>query len=427
MKVAIVGMGISGQGATRLAVAQGHDVSVLDSKPSAPLMEHTAAFYGCDWPSPKQFDQIILSPGVPPNLPWIQKARVANVDIDGELSVAAQHIHIPIIAITGTNGKSSTAHYTHQLLKAAGKRSFIGGNFGTPLSDLVHIQDQFDVAVVEVSSYQLEGAQFFKPTASALLNLTPDHLARHQDMAQYATCKRRIFEHCSVEDVVITNTDKRLFPSGKQRHWVLGQELGAQLTNEYLILSSETEQRLIKCADIPLIGTHNHWNVAAAALPCHAIGIPLSKCEVTGLQPLEHRLEPIRTLNGVQWVNDSKATNVEATEAALNGVNGPQIVLLGGAGKDGADYTQLVPSLIEKARHVICFGQSGPEIVNEITAHPNRHLVQSLDAAMQLAHQLSVRSDTVLLSPACASFDEFDNFMHRGQTFRDFALSLEAL
>ena len=426
MKVAIVGMGISGQGAARLASAQGHDVTLLDSNPSAQKTMDAQAFFGIDWPSPTHFDRIILSPGVPPHLNWIKKAKEADVEVDGELSIAAQQINIPILAITGTNGKSSTAHYTQQLLQSAGKKAFLGGNFGIPLSDLVLLQDEFDVAVVEVSSYQLEGAQYFKPTACALLNLTPDHLARHLNMETYAACKRRIFEHCTTEDVVITNTDERLFPSPNHRHWILGQDLGATLTKEHLTLKSEIEQRQMNCTDVPLIGAHNYWNVAAAALLCHAIGIPLADCDVTRLHPLEHRLEPIRNLNGVQWVNDSKATNVEATEAALNGVSGPQIVLLGGAGKNGADYAQLLPLLTEKARHVICFGQSGQEIVNGIAAHPNCHLVQTLDAAMQLAHRLSSRTDTVLLSPACASFDAFNNFEHRGQTFRDFVLQLEA-
>ena len=426
MKLAIVGMGISGQGAARLALAQGHDVTLLDSKETAAHLNGATAYYGCPWPAPSTFDRIILSPGVPPHLPWIQQARQADIDLDGELSVAAQQINIPILAITGTNGKSSTAYYTHQLLLSAGKRSFIGGNFGTPLSDLVLRQNEFDVAVVEVSSYQLEGAQYFKPTASALLNLTPDHLARHHNMEAYAACKRRIFEHNPPEDVVITNTDIRLFPKSSQRHWVLGGALGATLDSDQLHLKSETESRSLICSKLPLIGQHNHWNVAAAALLCHATGIPLSELDVYTLKPLEHRLEPILNLNGVHWVNDSKATNVEATEAALIGVSGPQIVLLGGAGKDGANYGQLLPLLTEKARHVICFGQSGSDIVKDLAAHPNCHLVKTLEAAMQLAHQISLSSDTVLLSPACASFDAFDNFMHRGQTFRDFALQLEA-
>ena len=219
--------------------------------------------------------------------------------------------------------------------------------------------------------------------------------------------------------MVITNTDTRLFPKILSVIGYLGVTL-VHNWNEYLHLNSETEQASSNAPDIPFIGQHNHWNVAAAALLCHAIGIPFAELDVTGLQPLEHRLEPIRNLNGVHWVNDSKTANVEATEAALNGVKRTAIVLLGGVGKDGADYTCLC-SPIEKARHVICFGQSGSDIVNEITAHPNRHLVNPL-TQRQLAHQLSVSSDTVLLSPACASFDEFDNFMHRGQTFRDFAL-----
>ena len=428
MRIAIVGMGISGQGAARLAIAQGHAVSLLDAKATAPHLSGGTAYYGCDWPAPSQFDRIIVSPGVPPQLPWLETARREGVEMDGELSVAAQQIDIPILAITGTNGKSSTAYYTHQLLVAAGKRSFLGGNFGTPLSDLVLQQDGFDVAVVEVSSYQLEWAKVFKPSASALLNLTPDHLARHHSMEAYAACKRRIFEHCTPDQVVITNTDARLFPADSQRHWILGKREapGAIIEDNYLCLKSETEQYRIACSQLPLIGAHNYWNVAAAALLCHAFGIALSDLAVSQLKPLEHRLEPICELNGVCWVNDSKATNVEATEAALMGVSGPQIVLLGGAGKAGASYGQLLPLLLRKARHVICFGQSGSDIVNDISAHPNCHLVTTLEAAMQLAHRISNSSDTVLLSPACASFDAFDNFMHRGQTFRDFALQLEA-
>ena len=342
-----------------------------------------------------------------------------------ELSIAAQQITLPILAITGTNGKSSTAYYTHQLLKMAGKRSFLGGNFGTPLSSLVPNQKDYDIAVVEVSSYQLEGAQHFHPSASAILNLTPDHLARHSNMECYAEMKRRIFSEQLSSEIVITNGDERIQPVNNI-HWKLGAFPGAIIAKGQLQIQVSDKEYHFSLDEIPLLGNHNYWNVATAIMLCSSVSVLPHHYNIRKLRALEHRLELIRCVDNVRWVNDSKATNAEATLVALDGIDGPHIVLLGGAGKIGADYAQLLELLKEKARHVICFGQSSTEIFNQLSDHPSSFKIEKMQDALEQAQQLALSGDTIIFSPACASFDEFDNFMHRGATFRLFVDQLES-
>ncbi len=433
--IAIVGMGSSGQSAATLAIHLGSSVTCIDRNP-------------CQVPDGCQFvlekdvnlnttdiDQIIVSPGVPTQNAVLQQAITLGLPILSELNFASNHLSQPIIALTGTNGKSSTVWYIKQMVEALGKRAFLGGNFGRALSEMVldaQSGQQYDVAIVEVSSYQLEWSNGFHANSAGLLNLTPDHLARHGTLEEYLRCKLKIFDNQTPEDrAVVPIYPKTLHPKTPAATRYFGEESsptsetsphGCFVQNDTLIWRSETTSWQLPCSNIPLLGRHNYDNVSAALLLIDGV-FPneVNPALCTGLTPLEHRLEPIEH-EGRLWINDSKATNIEATEAALASMTEPITLLLGGAGKQGANYTQLLPLIQKTVQTIICFGQSGEEIQTQLKEGLSENipcdLVIDLSSAIQLA-RLEKDPRPVLLSPACASFDEFTNFEHRGRFFTE--------
>ena len=415
--IAVIGMGRSGQSACTLALHKGAAVLAVDSRVEAPVIAGTRTCYGKD-PSKEltTCDRIILSPGVPLEHPMLTHAKKSNTPIISELGYAASFLNIPILAITGTNGKSSTTWYTKQFLEQAGRTPFVGGNFGVPLCDLVLHPEQADVAVVEVSSYQLEAPGTFHPKAAVILNLTPDHLARHKTMENYAAHKKRIFAQQTREDYAITpREDPRIHPQGQvQTLWLGGTPGAIEKENTIQLLGSPCDGSLSLEGNM-LFGDHNKQNIMAALLLCSTLGISASKLNIKSLLPLEHRLQHVPSSDGYLWINDSKATNVEATLAGIAGAPAPQILLLGGQGKNNADYTQLLPLIRKKVRHVICFGASRSEIQSHI---PHALCCTTLEEAVVSSRNLAQAGDTILLSPACASFDAFANFAERGTYFQ---------
>jgi UDP-N-acetylmuramoylalanine--D-glutamate ligase len=429
-RIGIIGMGASGQAAAKLAVHNNARVQTFDSRINAPTIKGTKAFHGID---PLDLlvkqDLIVISPGVPLEHPMLLNARENNIPILSELSFAAQYIDIPMLAITGTNGKSSTTWFTAQFLKQAGRNPFFGGNFGTALSELaLNPLDAsgipFDIAVVEVSSYQLESPGDFSPHAAVALNLTPDHLARHKTMDSYAEHKRRIFAKQTDSDWAIApHNDPRLHTqSTAQKLWI-DSFPGASVLEKNIILKGTPCDGDFSLEGATLYGTHNQQNLMASLLLCSTIGINPSTLDVRQLQPLAHRLERIPSTDGILWINDSKATNVEATLAGIAGAPAPQILLLGGSGKSGADYTQLLPLIKERVRSVICFGASRGIIQTQI---PQSSSCPSLDDAIEQARKIARPNDTILLSPACASFDSFSNFAARGTYFAQLVNGLQS-
>lgn len=422
-RVLVVGMARSGVSAARLARRLGASVTCTDTRADAPAVEGCAQVYGAH--RREDFlgaDLIVVSPGVPAAQPDLLAAREAGVEVVGELGFAAAHLRAPIVAVTGTNGKSSVTWFTAQLLEQAGRRVFAGGNLGTPLSEAVG--EDWDVAVVEVSSYQLELPGALHPVAAALLNLTPDHLGRHGTMAGYAAAKARLLERMGPEDTaVLPPDDPWLAPLGRTTRarvlWIDGSP-GARVREDALALTGTRDDGTLSLAGLALPGAHNRRNVAAAALLAVSAGAPRAALDLARLRPLPHRLELVAEHGGVRWINDSKATNIEAAQVGIAGVGGTLVVLLGGQGKEGADYSALRPALAGHARAIVCFGASGPEIAEALEGLPVE-VTPTMAAAMRAAARQAVPGDAVLLSPACASFDEFRDFEHRGRVFAELA------
>jgi UDP-N-acetylmuramoylalanine--D-glutamate ligase len=431
--VLVVGMARSGQAAARLALARGATVHCVDLREDATVVPGTTQRYGphetADF---ERADVVVVSPGVPTRTPWLAKARAAGATVVGELAFAAEVAHlagIQIYAVTGTNGKSSTVWFTGQLLAAAGVDAWVGGNLGPPVSelalDLLEDDMRYDVAIVEVSSYQLELPGGFMPFGGAILNLTPDHLARHGTMQAYASAKLRLFENMIEGCFAMLPADAPWAEGLELGELVLRMPIGALpgvlVTDDAVEVQTRAgaEVQRFSLDGFGLPGRHNRENLAVAIVLARAAGA--GAIDVSVVRALPHRLEPVHQQAGVTWVNDSKATNVEAAQTGIEALTGPALVLLGGAGKDGADYAALLPGLRAHARRVICFGASGQDIAAALPL-PGTHLLEGgLQAAVHDARAHARPGDTILLSPACASFDEFRNFEHRGEVFADLA------
>lgn len=467
-RVLVVGMARSGVAAAEAAVRAGAAVTCTDLRPDAPVLPGTTPVYGVhrreDFLSAQL---IVVSPGVPARQADLVAAREAGVEVVGELAFAASQITAPILAISGTNGKSTATHLLGQLCERAGLRTFTGGNLGRPLS--MAVGEALEVCVVEVSSYQMElpggpplqdagtasngwppppaptatqrvpvggalsGAEAhgpsrtllvpgFRPRAAAILNLTPDHMERHLSMDSYGAHKCRLFARMGPTDLAaLPADDARLARLASQlpgrRAW-LGGSPGVTVLPDRLVLDGVHDPGEVMLEGFDLPGEHNRRNLACAALLAVAGGLWRRDLKVAGLSGLPHRMERVAVRAGVTWIDDSKATNVEAALAAVGGT-GPQCwVLLGGRGKEGAAYEALVEPLRRK-RGVVCFGEAGPLIADVLAAaglEPWRRA--SLDEAVRDLAAVARPGETVLLSPACASFDAFTDFEHRGRHFR---------
>ena len=422
----VVGMARSGVSVARLAVAQGFRVVCTDRRLDAPVIDGTESHYGKhDRDDFVTADRIVVSPGVPASMPEIQAALSAGVLIEGELPFAASFLKCPILAVSGTNGKSTTTHLLGQLLANSGLRTFTGGNIGVPLSDAV--AGSQDVCAVEVSSYQMEFPGKFRPRAAAILNLTPDHLERHGTLDDYAAHKCRMFARMGPDDAAILPAGeprlRRIADVLPGRRYLLGDRPGVRIEGESIVLYDVHDPGPVGLAGFSLRGRHNRENLAAAVLLAVCGGAMRHNLDVARLSGLPHRVEVIGETGGITWVDDSKATNVDSALAAFVGWEGPFHALVGGRGKSGAAYESLVEPL-RRARSVTCFGEEGPLIYAALRrGDVMAQLVPRLVDAVAAARALASAGEAVILSPACASFDEFIDFEHRGRVFRALALN----
>lgn len=416
MKVAVVGMARSGIAAAELLRARGETVWGVDAKlaPGSRLLEPVEIFPQ----SPEALngaDLIVLSPGVPADLyDW-------RAPMIGDLELASRYLQGPIIGITGANGKTTTTALTGHIL---GAKAQVGGNIGTPPCSMVASSKPGQWNVLELSSFQLETTRRFRAQIGACLNVTPDHLDRHGSFENYAEAKARLFVNQREGDFAVLNFDDPTCRSYAERGagtpvWFSSVQTvspGAYLDRGEIILNGE---RLMAASEVPLRGLHNLENTMAAAAIAHLAGASCQeiRAAVMTFPGVEHRLEFVREMGGVAYYNDSKATNVDATLKAIHAFEGGLWIILGGKDKN-SDYTPLREPLAKKAKAALLIGAAAAKIGEQLRGAVETTPCGTMEAALKLAAARSSKGDTVLLAPACASFDQFENFEHRGREFK---------
>jgi UDP-N-acetylmuramoylalanine--D-glutamate ligase len=379
-------------------------------------------------------DLIIPSPGVPADAPLLQSARAKRVTVWSEIELAARFLNGRLIGITGSNGKTTTTSLIEHILRNAGFPTVLAGNIGTPLISRVEETSDKSITVAELSSFQLELIETFRPNISVFLNLTPDHLDRHRTLEFYGRAKARIFENQTEADFAVLNADDPATtpyaPTKPQVYWFSRKQRVAQgafvRENEIVFRQAGEEKSVLKLQDIPLAGAHNLENVLAAVAATRLAGADAAAIAngVRSFTGVEHRLEFVAEISGVRYYNDSKATNVDATLKALDAFPGRILILLGGKDK-GSDYTLLQKPLREKAILALLIGAAAEKIENQISGSVAIEHAGTIERAVEIASHAAHPGDVVLLAPACASFDQFQNFEHRGRVFKDLVHQLE--
>jgi len=441
--VAIIGLGKSGVAAARLLAREGVRVyasdasdhpyagAAADALRSIPQVEVEIGRH--DLTRIRQAAGVVVSPGVPPDAPVLAAARHAGVEIVSELdlgfrALAALQPGTRSIAITGTNGKTTTTALVAHLLSAAGLRATTAGNIGRPVTDLAMAGESYQWLSLEVSSFQLHDSPNFAPGIGILTNLAPDHLDRYPSAEAYYADKRLLFRNASDGDVWVLNGDDPLVlklatgAAGRCVLFSLTQPADAwydRATQTLRLGEGGGANALITRDELHLLGDHNIANALASALAVHQAGVPPAAIGegLRSFRPLHHRLEPVREVGGVLWINDSKATNIAATTVAVIAMQRPYVLLLGGRHK-GEPYTGLAPLLAERCRLVIAYGEAGPLVEQDLARTVPLERGTTFEDVVNRARRASRRGDAVLLSPACSSYDMFKNYEERGATFR---------
>jgi len=443
-RVLVAGLARTGVVTALFSAGYGATVTAIDVKPESELSETAAKLraagvkleFGA--PSEATFleqDLIVLSPGVPANSPMLDLARKRGIPVWSEIELAWRFLRGKLVAITGSNGKTTTTSLVAHILRNAAIPTFVGGNIGTPLLALVESSTDTSVTVAEISSFQLETIEAFRPEIGVLLNLTADHLDRHGSMEAYAQAKMRMFENQLDRDVALLNADDsevtRRMPSRPRVFWFSRQKRvaeGAFLRDDQIIFRIEGDEILLARRDeIPLRGEHNVENVLAACSAAYLAGAAPAAIAagVKSFKGVEHRLEFVAEIGGVSFYNDSKATNVDAALKAIEAFPGPVVVILGGKDK-GSPYAPLREPLRQRARAAILIGAAAEKIASELGDAVAWHHAGTIDRAVELASEAAKPGDVVLLAPACSSFDQFENYEHRGRAFKDLIAKLEA-
>ncbi len=439
-RVLVVGLGKSGVSAALFLRSRGARVTVSDARPSDALANEIPALLaagvmvetgGHGVLTFRRQDLVVLSPGVPLHTPEVQQVQRFGVPILGELELAAQSLQGSIVAITGSNGKTTTTSLLGHIFQHAGQPTQIGGNIGTPVVDLVATSTPETTNILEVSSFQLETIHTFKPRIALVLNITPDHLDRHGSFEAYAAAKARITENQAPEDFLVLNAEDKptqmvAAQTRAQIFWFsntrrIKQGAFTHADGIYFIPSEgAAPEPILPLSAIQLRGAHNVENVLAAVTAARLAGISAATIRqaVEAFHAVDHRLQFIAKINGVDYFNDSKATNVDATAKALEAFPGNIRLILGGKDK-GSDYTALLPLLTTRTRAIYTIGAAAQKIEDQLVEHlpyPITH-AETLSNAVALAAREARPGDTVLLAPACASFDQFTSYEHRGQAF----------
>jgi UDP-N-acetylmuramoylalanine--D-glutamate ligase len=442
-RVLVVGLGKSGVASALFLKDRGARVTVSDSKPEAELrdeilllLDHgiTVETGGHGDRTFRGQDLIVVSPGVPFDAPQLEQARALGEPVIGEVELAAQFLTGPVVAITGANGKTTTTTLAGEIIASGKLPTLVGGNIGTPAVTFADRATPDTWTVLEVSSFQLETIVSFRPRIAVILNITPDHLDRHKTFANYVNAKARIFQNQQPEDFTILNADDpttaelagrtraQLFWFGRKNE----VETGAFVRgSEIFFRDGKSERNILSIAEIPLKGAHNLENVLAGV----SIGV-LAGCQPTQIRDavrnfkaVEHRLEFVAQVAGVNYYNDSKATNVDATIKALESFPANIHLILGGKDK-GSDYSVLNDLLRQRVKRVYTIGAAAEKIESQIASAAEIVPSQTLENAIRRASESVQDGDVVLLAPACASFDQFQNYEHRGRVFKEIVQAL---
>ena len=443
--VLILGLARSGSAAAIKLSNLGAHVTISDIKPretfkNADALESKGiklVFEGHPLTLLDNCDLLVLSPGIPSDIKIVTEAKKRNIPVISELELGYRFAASPIIAITGTNGKTTTTTLIGEILKNDGKRVTVAGNIGIPLVSEVEKALENDYLVVEVSSFQLENILYFKPKISIILNITEDHLNRHKTFENYVNIKARIFENQTEEDYTILNYDdavvRELARYAKSDVWFFSRKdvvrQGACIENDMIVIKNKGKTYPIaKVNEIGIKGSHNLENALAAACSTYLANSKVSSIAKTlkSFRGIEHRLEFVAEINGIKFINDSKATNPDAAQKAIEAVDGPIILIAGGYDKK-SDYTDFVKSFDGKVKKLILIGETADAIENAAIKQGflNVEKVNSLKEAVMCGYRAASCEDTVLLSPACASWDMFANFEERGRLFKEAVNSLK--
>jgi UDP-N-acetylmuramoylalanine--D-glutamate ligase len=442
-RVLVVGLGRSGAASAIFLQERGAKVTVSDSKSEAQLQNDVPALLDrgisieAGRHGERTFrdqDLIVVSPGVPSDQPQLQQARALGIPVIGEVELAFRHLQGKVLAITGSNGKTTTTSLVGEILAKNGKQTLVGGNIGTPVISLVDKSTPETNLVLEISSFQLETIARFRPWIAAILNITPDHLDRHHTFQAYVDAKARIFENQQTGDFALLNADDSASLALRSRvnsdlYWFSRKqevERGAYLQGDQIIFRRNgIGHPVLHRSEIQLKGQHNVENVLAAVTMTMLAGCAPEQVRraVMDFHAVEHRLELVTSINGVTFYNDSKATNVDATIKALESFPGNIHIILGGKDK-GSDYTVLNPLLRERVIRAYLIGAAAEKIASQIKgAAPLVHS-GTLEHAVRQAFDAAKPGDVVVLAPACASFDQFENYEQRGRIFKELVLKL---
>lgn len=425
--MAVLGLGISGMQAARFMAAKGADVLVRDEGDSPRLRERATELaefgvrteLGDEVGAGVAFDLVVLSPGIPLSKPLVRGFSDAHVPVIGELELAAQYCDCPMVAVTGTNGKTTTTELIAAALREAGREIEVAGNIGTAFTEAVKKSADLDAMVLEVSSFQLETTAEFRPAVSVMLNLTPDHLDHHASMEEYRAAKLRIFAHQTSEDVAVVNAafdlPEELQPQVKTFS-AFGIPADYFFADGVLLADGEP---VMKLAETNLFGQHNAENLLAALAAVEAMEVDRAAAvrAFKAYRPQPHRCEPVGEINGVRYLNDSKATNIDALEKALLSMTTPVVLIAGGKDK-GLDFGGLTELVAERCAAALVTGQMGPKLYELWNQALPCELCDDLETAVNSAQEIAESGDIVLYSPGCSSFDAYANYAERGNHFR---------
>ena len=437
-KIVILGGGESGVGTAILAKKEGYKIWLSDKGKIKEKYKNVIEHLEIDWEEEKHTesqifdaDVVMKSPGIPDTVPMIKALRAKGIPVISEIEFAAEYTSAVIVGITGSNGKTTTTKLTHHILKDGGLQVGMAGNVGDSFAKQV-AETNAGYYVLELSSFQLDGIEKFRPHIAVLTNITPDHLDRYNNNFQnYIDSKFRITQNQTKDDYLIYDADDEVISDYLKKHPIQSTllpfsltktiENGAYLNNENIIITINNNKIIMPTKNIALEGKHNIKNAMAASTVAHLLKIRKQTIResLENFQGVEHRLEQVLKINKVQYINDSKATNVNATYFALESMDAPTVWIVGGVDK-GNDYTELFQFVNEKVKAIICLGKDNVKLMQNFSSMVDIIVeTEYMSEAVKIAYKIAESGDNVLLSPACASFDLFENYEDRGRQFKD--------